>query len=163
MTNEISNDTAPWTDADVDILVTSWRAGVYVKFIAQKLGRSYRAVIGKRDRLRKSGVLLADRSTVPNHTRGVRKKSGPKPKQKSKPWNKSNAPRPKPVFDGLLKVDGDPGPVEPAVTTEDLDTHHCRWPYDSDNGETIYCGRSKEDVRYCAFHAEASRPKKQAA
>jgi len=40
------------------------------------------------------------------------------------------------------------------VTIEDLKSKDCRWPSETQNGETLFCGELVlNDCSYCALHA----------
>jgi hypothetical protein len=41
------------------------------------------------------------------------------------------------------------------ITMEDLKSHDCRWPAETQNGEMLYCGEpALNDCPYCAMHAD---------
>jgi hypothetical protein len=40
------------------------------------------------------------------------------------------------------------------VQTHELERHHCRWPVEGANAETVFCGANKlDDLPYCARHS----------
>lgn len=136
-----------WSEDEINILVTSWRAGMFANDIAKKLpGRSSQSIFGKIKRLRDSGVVLAQRSD-PYFPRG-----GPRS-------NIQLQLASRPVRD-ISSTEKDPGPMHPPINTRELRDNHCRWPYDGKE-ETIYCGcQQEEGSPYCSFHTELAKSKK---
>ena len=52
------------------------------------------------------------------------------------------------------------GESKSGITLMDLEPHHCRWPSDGPEGETVFCGAAKVAGRpYCADHCARAKGK----
>ncbi len=123
----------PWTQARIETLKTSWDAGLSAAQIADALGVTRNAVIGKAWRLG-----LADR-------RVMRKARKPRPEHRR-----------------VAKLRPAPAPV-PACCKPvsrplfDLADDQCRWVVDV--REFLFCGAPVADARrpYCPHHLQIAR------
>ena len=133
-----------WTPEKVDRLKQEWEAGTSARVIADMLGTTRNAVIGKAHRLElpvhADGVLRSDAQpkrakTTPRSKTRIRKKSARPP----------NAPIPAAPPSRALT---DPLRI-PFV---DLESFHCRYPV-SDRAPHFFCGHARRrKSAFCAFH-----------
>ena len=144
-----SSLTSGWSDDRVTVLSKLWMDGLTASQIAERLGVTRNAVIGKVHRLGLSGrgAPSAPRAIVPRQTR-------------QQPLRRAAPSRPAKRVDrdtiNALAVPDQPGLIDDLV---DLGPHACRWPIgDPKRPGFSFCGR-RADRRYCAAHAaRAVRP-----
>lgn len=141
-----------WTPAKVEILKREWAAGANVRAIADMLGGSRNAIIGKAHRLRlpmHAGSLF--------HPDAVRKEKKA-PKRKSERCvrirrRKMAAPQSAPLPPPPLPPPPAAVSVEPRrIKFADLVHHHCLYPVTAEP-PFLFCGhvRQKKSA-YCSFH-----------
>jgi GcrA cell cycle regulator len=131
-------DGSPWTDQRTQRLTDLWRAGKSAREVADALGVTRNAVIGKLHRLGLSGD--------PAHA-----SAGPsKPRRERRPRAvvvRSPATR-RQAF--VCQAEALPGL---ARHLEDLSRRACRWPIgDPKSADFAFCGRPAEAQPYCAVH-----------
>jgi GcrA cell cycle regulator len=118
-----------WTKENVDRLKIYWSDGDTADLIADKLGCSRNAVIGKVHRLglnKSTGVAGAPRV---RHRRVVGEKVDP------------------------VEADGANVPIERRRTLLDIGPRECHWPFGDPVLEGFfYCGAAVSERSYCAYH-----------
>jgi GcrA cell cycle regulator len=143
-----------WTAERVELLKLRFEAGLSCREIADDIGVSRNAVIGKLSRL--------------NLTRG-RGGDGPRPARKEAA--KGHRPRtmPRVQYQMLLTVYAEPEPAVdeqpihngPGCSLLELSADKCRWPINTPGAEDFcFCGNTPvEGLPYCAGHTRlAYRP-----
>lgn len=145
-----------WSKEDEDRLRDMFKRGLSAKQMALELGsgRTRSAVLGKLHRME-----LGRKSNAPaTRPRKTQRQVETRKEISRVTWSSFNALR-KEALAGVLKTEPLPppaaDPVIPAhkrITIEDLEPHHCRWPYgDSDHH---FCGKQKViGLSYCEQHA----------
>lgn len=133
---------ATWTTERLDVLRQMWDAGLSCSLIAERIGVTKNAVIGKAHRL---GLAAhADRgnpSGTNQHARAHRK-----PTERRK---RSQAPR---VPAKVVSTAHNPF-IGPGVTIQHLDRYHCRHIAGDPTWDAVYCGAPvKPGVVYCDHH-----------
>jgi GcrA cell cycle regulator len=141
-----------WTEARVADLKAFILEGYSSSQIAFKLGDCTRnAVIGKVNRLKLSRV-------------GIMKKEAPRaprqlpPKSQSRQRYTPESKRFTTVFDNVQKLNLRCATIAPTIwiCSNDLEPHHCRWPYGQEN--YVFCGHDKRDgSSYCRAHFTLSK------
>ena len=128
-----------WTDASVSILTSRWAAGHNSRAIANELGTTRGAVIGKAHRLH-----------LP----------GPEKKQAVVRINRVARTKPrKPAKFPFLARQRAPAPQAGPVTFCDLQPRHCRWMR-GEPSEQLYCGADRRDGSiYCSTHHNLAYPR----
>lgn len=127
-----------WNFERIERLKDLCRGRFSASWIAKQLGGvSRNAVIGKMHRL---GLV----SRVPN-------KGRPKSAEERKKRRQVFVRPPAPV------IQPEPVKIEPRVSPEplhlvlnELQPHHCRWPYGNEN--YTFCGHQRGESSYCAYH-----------
>jgi GcrA cell cycle regulator len=123
-----------WNADAIETLKTMLAAGRSSREIAEALGVTRNAVIGKSRRI---GLNFAAPPGKPPKPRPSRRK--PPPPKASFPFLRR--PKPKPA-----------GPVH----FKDLEPHHCRWIQNAPSSQ-LYCGAERvEGSSYCNAHTRAS-------
>jgi GcrA cell cycle regulator len=143
-----------WTAERVELLKLRFEAGLSCREIADDIGVSRNAVIGKLSRL--------------NLTR---RKSGDAPKPARKEAVKGNRPRtmPRIQYQMLVALYAEPEPVAdeapihhgPGCSLLELSAEKCRWPISTPGAEDFcFCGNTPvEGLPYCPGHTRlAYRP-----
>ncbi len=136
-----------WTPAKVEILRAEWAAGVNIQTIADMLGGSRNAVIGKAHRL---GLPVHAGSLF--HPDASRKKKASKPKRdrrvrirRARASAPPNAPLPPPPPPGAA-----PEPLR--IAFADLEWRHCRYSV-SPASPHFFCGHARQGKSaFCPFH-----------
>ena len=117
-----------WNADELATLRSMWRAGETGAAIAEKLGTSRSAVLGKIARI---GLM--------------RSKRAPRPIRRKAP----RSTKPKPKFPFLKRK---PPPSAGPVHFAQLAAHHCRWMPGEPHTQ-IYCGQTRiSGSSYCAAH-----------
>jgi GcrA cell cycle regulator len=123
--------------------------------IAKRLGVSRNAVIGKLSRLGISTKLTSVRRPVIHITKPSRVRERPG-------THSENVPRLRELHAKMAEAPEvksepmpvDPQPICPTVTFEELEPHHCRFPFGKATPFT-FCGADRrEDSSYCPEHAQ---------
>lgn len=152
-----------WNDERETILTRLWADGLSASEVAQEMGITRSAVIGKVHRMKIKG------GSVPG--RGGRQKESPETRQLLRKIQLANkrqaraANKPFPIGD---KAPPKLGPVQPyvekpqpydppmnqRVTWDQLEDHHCRFILGDVQKSWCYCGGKKlNGVSYCGHHA----------
>lgn len=153
---------SPWDEKRTETLKRMVAAGWSAQLIANALGDTTRnAVIGK---VRRMKLVLKNLQVV--QRKAADAPPTPKPSQTAVKADRfvlrseatptapipQNAPAPiqKPANDHLVLA-----PKGRAISIFDLQSHHCRWPFEKIlNGPIVYCGHNRcEPHPYCAGHA----------
>jgi len=133
-----------WTAEAVSVLSAAWLAKEPASVIADKLGASRNAIIGK-----------ARRIGLPQHAHAYRRgvnslAKGERPKIQRR--DRFRIPK---VADEPLPAVVAPDPLN--ISFMDLEAHHCRYSV-TESSPHFFCGHSvQEDSSYCAFHHELCR------
>jgi GcrA cell cycle regulator len=139
-----------WTLARVESLKALVLEGLSSTQIAEKLGDTTRnSVIGKVFRLKLTRVGTM-KKTAPRAPRQPPPKSQPRHTPESKHFTT--------VFDGVQKLNLRCATIAPTIwiCSNDLEPHHCRWPYGQEN--YVFCGHDKRDgSSYCKAHFALSK------
>ena len=149
MSPSSSSQASGWSDDRVSILSKLWIDGFTASQIAERLGVTRNAVIGKVHRLGLSGrgAPSAPRAITPLQTRprGPRRAA---PSRPAKPVRRDTTLAP--------AAPEAPGLVDSLIH---LGPHACKWPIgDPKSPGFSFCGR-RADGRYCAAHtAQGVRP-----
>lgn len=163
--------TGEWDAAEIATLRIMRADGCSARHIAEVLphSRSRNAVLGKIHRLKlphRGQTISTKQRTLPAPRVAAPKTStteSASPRRGSpwfgSPWfsvPRAVAPKSPVVYDAA-----DPGPMVPPITTIDLRSTHCRWPYDAGADEYHYCGRQPDAERpFCLYHcSRAYQPK----
>lgn len=127
-----------WTDERVEIAKREWSAGSSASMVAERLGCSRSAVLGKLFRL---GLSTPSQRPRPKPSRSHAWRPKAAPKQQTPAQVLKTEPLPIPKADDIARVSFD-----------DLKPHHCRWPV----GDPVkgFCGHQKvPGLPYCPSHA----------
>ena len=130
-----------WTDERVELLKRLWAEGLSASQIARELGGVTRnAVIGKVHRL---GL----HASAPRTRARVMRQAAPRAPRSRRAFNPGDIGRaavPRPLFSerapAVVVEDPHPGG---AVTFDELQPHHCRWPFGDPRSGLRYCGAAK--------------------
>ncbi len=148
-----------WTEERVTRLKDDWAAGLSGTDIANRLGcgLSRNAVIGKIHRLGLSGRVLHFRRAKPRTGDNIWRKKNRRNRLRTIA-EYMEAARLGDLGDNAARVvDVDVPVAERIQNLDDLEPHHCRWPY-GDNPFT-FCGRPKMlGKSYCPGHVLQSMP-----
>lgn len=145
---------AEWPDEDMATLSLMASEGRSARQIAEAIGRSRNAVLGKAMRL---GVALnggPGAGGSANHVALVR--AGLAERRAAKETVPSSPPLPRPSRPREPpKIICEPVPAEGTATISDLTEYKCRWPVGDPREDAFrYCGRAKQfGVPYCRAHA----------
>ena len=133
-----------WTPEKVERLKQEWEAGTSARLIADMLGTTRNAVIGK-----------AHRMELPVHADSVFRSHAQAKRAKRKPRSKTRIRR-KPAR--LPSARAPAAPLSLALTDPlripfaDLESFHCRYPV-SDRAPHFFCGHARRHKSaFCAFH-----------
>ncbi len=137
-----------WTEKAVALLKQYWNSGWPTIDIAEKLGTTRNAVIGRVDRLKRRGELEARFSDGKGYN---------KTKRSEKRVKATAAPVPLRHFINSKPVPPTPLPETPlssaflGLAFEELEPWQCRYPAGGDRGKPItFCGqRRRQDSSYC--------------
>lgn len=122
----------PWTAADIATLKALRSCGVSFRKIAERLGRTRNAIIGKANRLK-----LPQLRAVPPRPTAVHPQSISAARARSTARSAGKVwPEPEPSPEPLRDLNA--GTIA-RVSFDDLECHHCRWPVDTTQG-VGYCG-----------------------
>jgi len=148
---------ADWTDERVETLKRFCGQGLAFSAIAERMGMTRSAVLGKafrmklrktpaappRTRKRHSVTDNGKRILIPPHVADM---------QKAEAAMKAVAPKQEPK---KQPPDGAPAPLN--VELLDLTDQNCRWPV-NDGGPFLFCGHDRaHGSSYCEFHDDVSR------
>lgn len=143
-------DYFPWTDEAIDLLREMWTDGVSTSLIAERLGTTKNAVVGKAHRIdlpsRSSPItrLPAGRSRTPRQSRAI-----------DAPLGTPAPPRAAPVF------------IRRPTALPTSCSRECQYPFGHPGarGFRLCCGEALFGKPYCEEHDELCyvRPKKVAA
>lgn len=154
--------------ARVDRLLAGWLAGRTADAIAAEIGTTRAAVLAKVDRLRKAGG--ADAPARRDREVSLARVSTPRPAAEDgrnrrlaalstssahigAGWGRRSGTSPVPI-EPYVEVPEEPLDLSQAVTIEQLEHHHCRWPLGDPRREVRYCGiRKTQGLPYCERHA----------
>lgn len=138
-----------WTDEEDKQLILMWQTGSKGLQIADVLGKSRGAVMGRISRLRKSGIELTARPRPPRKKRMyVPRKPKPKPKAlKTAPVIRPIASAPVSPFVDTVEV-----PYEQPCDILSLRFFSCR--YIVQDKPTLYCNSMVHKHSYCEKHFE---------
>jgi GcrA cell cycle regulator len=129
-----------WTPEKVETLRVQWAEGRSARSMADLLGCTKNAVLGKARRI--SLPMHPDSCHNPDRPRKPKKFYPPKPR------SGHFVPR-------SIKYIRLPAPIAPDtlnIAFLDLEPHHCRYPVTRDHPH-LFCGVVKDgDSSYCAFH-----------
>lgn len=128
----------PWTPLRIEVLRRMWHENYTTQQIADELGTTKNAIIGKLGRLGLRAGTLPASAVVKDPHRIVRK-------QQRREHRKSVATTP-------VVVDLGPPPPDGGYTLMDLPPKRCKWPV----GDK-FCGQPMAQGSYCGQHARMSR------
>lgn len=141
------SDYVGWTDDRVAHLKAGWAAGHSCRTIANALGVSRNAVIGKVHRLGLPGRALRHKKVARSGMRPTYVRQQPRPKPKP-------SRRPSPLFDILANP---PPHIDDVARFKfhALEPHHCRWPVNEPGAHEFgFCGCPRAPgLSYCPSHA----------
>jgi GcrA cell cycle regulator len=127
-----------WTEVKVAHLRQLWADGHNAREIADELGTTRNAILGKAFRLHLAGRKPGVRPQPPPAPPPPRKPAVAKPPQK--PTSNGHPPRMR------------------RLTLVELENHHCRWPFnDPRHGSFYFCAADKPHGQvYCPTHQRAA-------
>lgn len=153
-----------WTDKDVATLSSMWSNGHSARDIADRIGVSRNAVIGKARRI---GLAIHVNAVVERE----KKPAAPKKEKvsKAKLRVKTVSPVPLPVEEPPPIVASIAAPRSLCLTLIELESHNCRWPY-GERSSLTFCGNDVDHGKiFCTYHCRVAyvprevREKKRAA
>lgn len=164
MRNRKPSESSIWAnEKNVDVLRSMWADGYSASQIAERLGCSRSAIIGKVHRLKIEGrVTRIRKSSDPqvqrlDKLRALRRKrtivNGVVTVKKPKPFVFGAGTKPV-ILDGTLPAANDADVAR--VKLIDLESHHCRWPSSDDPRDPNFgfCGKTvASGLSYCPHHA----------
>lgn len=146
------SDVKFWTEERIAELLRLAADGLSAALIANKLGTTRNAIIGKRHRL---GVYNG-RTNPTGKKRVVRET---RDSSQARKIAKSRKEQEHTIALGELEpceaTDLPPEPNRPVISLQNLHSHHCRWPIgDPGSSDFGFCGESIRDdsVPYCTHH-----------
>ena len=140
-----------WTSEQIEDLKARFKTGAQCSRIAQQMGRTRNAVIGKLNRL---GFIAKYRPARFLAKEGLAKE-GKIPKPKSVDMNKM-VPKKTEIKSAAVCAKPIHAPLEGPVPLLQLRDHHCRYPlWTAKDREGDYCGAHVvTGFPYCATHAQ---------
>jgi GcrA cell cycle regulator len=150
-----------WTFEQVDILLKLVREGYSASLIAEQLGKTRSAVLGKKHRMGASNSR--ETALQPIYKKGGNgppgKRGHPSPRPERVPT--AQPKRVKPPKPDLVK----PEPFDPKkyFLLENLLENQCKWPVnDPPPGRFLFCGQRKIGASvYCQTHADMHASRQQ--
>lgn len=153
-----------WSDADDARLRELIAENLSYAAIGALIGRNRNACIGRAHRLGiqvKGTRPITVKKVKQDVARAIVKLFPPKPaSQRLKPpAPKAPAPAPAPLQDNkpvplYAQPEASTTPFGTPRTLIDLEPHHCRWPFEGERAETLFCCADRESISvpYCTEH-----------